>query len=69
MPESTTANPSEMALAELSQRIANDASLEDAVKQAVLEDLACDNPAALTRLQAVLSVETEVREADSAQST
>ena len=69
MPGSSATNPSEIALAKLRKRITDDASIEDAVKQAVLADLAGDNPAALTRLKAVLSTERGPREADGAQST
>jgi hypothetical protein len=68
MPSYDITNPSDTALAILRERITDDASLEDAVKQAVLADLAGDDPTALTRLKAVLAGETEVREVDGTQS-
>ncbi len=57
MPADDAATPSEKALSALRDRIAADNSIDGAVKEAVLEDLAGPNPAALERLRAVLAAE------------
>ena len=69
MPADDAATPSEKALSALGDRIAADNSIPDAVKEAVLADLAGANPGALEQLRAVLAVEGQRDEAEGPEGT
>jgi|GraSoi2013_100cm_1033763.scaffolds.fasta_scaffold74668_2 hypothetical protein len=69
MPADDAATLSEKALSALCDRIAADNAIEDAVKEAVLADLASANPAAFERLRAVLATKGQGDEAEGSEGT
>jgi hypothetical protein len=69
MPADNAATLSEKALSALCDRIAADNAIEDAVKEAVLADLASANPAAFERLRAVVATKGQGDEAERSEGT
>lgn len=51
--------PAEMAFAQLLERIRQDVSLSDTLKQVICEDLTSSKPESFERLNAVLAAETK----------
>jgi hypothetical protein len=51
------ANPSELAVAKLRERLEADSTLSDEVKNAVLDDLGSEIPAAFVKLRIALATE------------
>jgi hypothetical protein len=64
MPADDAPTLSRKAISALCVRIAADNAITDAVKAAVLEDLASANPAAFERLTAILGIEGHNDEAE-----
>lgn len=64
MPADEPVIPSDKALAELRTRIESDDELEQEVRDALLEDLASENPSAFEYLKAVLTEEVHGDEAE-----
>ena len=62
MTNSESKLPSEIALANLIEKLRLDSSLPATIKAAVLEDLSADNPSELSRLKAVVTVEEDKNE-------